>query len=432
MSDCVGVYIHIPFCHHRCTYCDFNIYAGMRSLRERYVTAVVKDVTSAPAGLPVPTIYFGGGTPSLLPAEQIARILDAIRAQFDVAPDAEITLEANPRAADDGYFDALRALGVNRVSLGMQSALERDLHLFRRGHTFGDVVQTVRLVRSAGFENLNLDLIYGIPGQSFGDWKLTLEAALALAPDHVSAYGLQVEDGTTLKKWIVQGKVPSPDDDLAADMYNLVGDVLQEAGFAHYEISNWARQDPNPKFKSQTSKDQTSKDQTPNPKLQTSRPRSGQSNFQPPTSNLQSPISNYQSPRYASRHNLIYWRNEPYLGFGCGAHSWFGGRRFSKVRHPRAYVDAIEAGQGAEAESEPISRRLEMGETMMLGLRLLEEGVRFDQFSSRFGVDMYDVYREKIERLAEMGLVEVDARRLRLSRQGRLVGNRVFVAFLTS
>jgi oxygen-independent coproporphyrinogen-3 oxidase len=132
----------------------------------------------------------------------------------------------------------------------------------------------------------------------------------------------------------------------------------------------------------------------------------------------------------ACKHNLIYWRNEPYLGFGCGAHSWFGGRRFSKVRHPRAYVDAIESGQGAEAESEPITRQLEMGETMMLGLRLLEEGVRFDQFSSRFGVDMYDVYREKIERLAEMGLVEIDTRRLRLCRRGHLVGNRVFAEFL--
>lgn len=399
MHDCVGVYIHIPFCHHRCTYCDFNIYAGMRSLRERYVTAVVKDVAAAPAGLPVPTIYFGGGTPSLLPAEQIARILDAIWTQFDVAPDAEITLEANPRTAGDGYFDALRALGVNRISLGMQSALERDLHLFRRGHTFGDVVQTVRLARSAGFENLNLDLIYGIPEQSLNDWRHTLEAALSLQPDHVSAYCLQVEDGTTLKKWIVQGKVLPPDDEVAADMYNLAEEILEEAGFAHYEISNWARR----------------------------RLSVNSKQLSVITDHCSLTTDNWP---LASRHNLIYWRNEPYLGFGCGAHSWFGGRRFSKVRHPRAYVDAIEAGQEAEAESEPISRRLEMGETMMLGLRLLDEGVRFDQFAARFGVDMYDVYREKIERLVEMSLVEVDARRLRLSRRGRLVGNRVFAEFI--
>jgi oxygen-independent coproporphyrinogen-3 oxidase len=399
MCNSVGIYIHIPFCHHRCTYCDFNIYAGMRALRERYVTAVATEVASAPAGLPVPTIYLGGGTPSLLPAEQIARLLNAIRAQFAVAPDAEITLEANPRTADDGYFDALRALGANRVSLGMQSAIERDLHLFRRGHTFGDVVQTVRLARSAGFENLNLDLIYGIPGQSPADWRHTLEAALSLEPDHVSAYCLQVEDGTTLKKWIVQGKVFPPDDEVAADMYNLAEDILEQAGFVHYEISNWARRNSNSNFKLQTS-------------------------------NLQSPITNYQNSRYTCKHNLIYWRNEPYLGFGCGAHSWFGGRRFSKVRHPRAYVDAIEAGQGAEAESEPISRRLEMGETMMLGLRLLEEGVRRDQFAARFGVDIFDVYRDEIERLVKKGLIEAGARRLRLSRRGRLVGNRVFAEFL--
>jgi len=399
MRDCVGVYVHIPFCHHRCTYCDFNIYAGMRSLRERYVTAVTKDVASAPAGLPVPTIYFGGGTPSLLPAEQIARILDTIRSQFDVAPAAEITLEANPRTADDGYFEALRALGVNRLSLGMQSALERDLHLFRRGHTLDDVAQTAHLVRSAGFDNLNLDLMYGIPGQSLGDWKRTLESALALDPNHISAYGLQVEDGTTLKKWIMQGKVPLPDDDLAADMYNLAEEILEEAGFVHYEISNWARR----------------------------RLSVNSKQLSVITDHCSLITDNWP---LASRHNLIYWRNQPYLGFGCGAHSWFGGRRFSKVRHPRVYAGALEAGQGVEAESELISRELEMGETMMLGLRLLEEGVRFDQFALRFSVDMRDVYREKIERLAALDLVEIDARRLRLSHRGRLVGNRAFGEFL--
>ena len=290
----------------------------------------------------------------------------------------------------------------------MQSAIERDLHLFRRGHTLDDVAQTVHLVRSAGFENLNLDLIYGIPGQSPGDWKRTLEAALALDPNHISAYGLQVEGGTTLKKWIMQGKVPPPDDDLAADMYNLAEEMLEAAGFVHYEISNWARRQLSVNSKQlSVSTDDCS--------LMTDHCSLTTDNW---------PL--------ASRHNLLYWRNEPYLGFGCGAHSWFGRRRFSKVRHPRAYVDAIEAGQGAEAESERISRELEMSETMMLGLRLLEEGVRRDQFASRFDADMYDVYSDNIERLARMGLVEVDTHRLRLSRRGRLVGNRVFGEFLTS
>ena len=397
MLPAVGIYIHIPFCHHRCTYCDFNIYAGMRSLYERYARAAAAEIASAPPGLAAATIYFGGGTPSLLPVEHLALILDAIRRAFDVAPDAEITLEANPRPRDDGYFRRLRALGINRLSLGMQSAIERDLHLFRRGHTFDDLARTYRLARAAGFDNLNLDLIYGIPGQSLDDWRATLDAALALEPEHLSAYSLQVEDGTTLKKWIAQGKVSPPNDDLAADMYILAEDVLEAAGFLHYEISNWARVPP-------------------------------VSSLQPPASSLQLPTSNLQP--LVSRHNLIYWRDEPYLGFGCGAHSWLGGRRFSNVRHPRAYIEAIEAGQGVEAESELIAREMEMGETMMLGLRLLEEGVTFARFAARFGVGMRDIYDRPMKKLSKMNLIEIDADRVRLSRQGRLIGNRVFGAFL--
>jgi len=373
----LGIYIHIPFCRHRCTYCDFNIYAGMRSLWERYAQAVAKEIGSTPAGLRARTIYFGGGTPSLVPVEHIGWLLEAIRATFEVAPDVEITLEANPRAEDDGYFQRLRALGVNRISLGMQSAHAHELHLFRRGHTFDDVVRTFQLVRASGFDNVNLDLIYGVPGQSLDEWRRTMESALALGPEHVSAYGLQVEDGTTLKKWIAQGKLSPPDDDLAADMYNLAEAMLEQAGFAHYEISNWARHESR-----------------------------------------------------AAQHNLIYWRNEPYLGFGCGAHSWFGGRRFAGLRHPREYVQAIEAGQGAGVEVEPIGRRLEMGETMMVGLRLLEEGVPFERFATRFGVDLRDVYRAEIERLLKRALIEVDAERVRLSREGRLVANRAFGEFL--
>ncbi len=404
-----GIYIHIPFCHHRCTYCDFNIYAGMRSLYERYARAVAREIKrvgdQAPTatGLRAPTIYFGGGTPSLVPVEHIALILDAIHTTFEVSPDVEITLEANPRTADysprsraewdDGYFARLRALGVNRISLGMQSAVERDLHLFRRGHTFDDVVRTFSTARSAGFDNLSLDVIYGIPNQSLDDWRFTLEAALSLGPAHISAYALQVEDGTTLKKWVMQGKAPTPDDDLAADMFDLAEEMLEDAGFIHYEISNWARATP--------------------------------------TANLQSfDFAQDRPPTSICRHNLAYWRNDPYLGFGCGAHAWFGGRRSANVRHPRAYVEAIEAGRGVEAESESISRALEMGETMMLGLRLLEEGVTFERFAARFGVDLREVYRKEIERLAKIGLLDVNSERVRLSRQGRLVGNRVFREFL--
>lgn len=406
-APAVGVYVHIPFCHHRCTYCDFNIYAGMRSIWERYAQAVAKEIASAPSGCYARTIYFGGGTPSLAPIEHIGLIVDAIRAAFEVASDAEITLEANPRTEDDGYFERLRALGVNRLSLGMQSAHARDLHLFRRGHTFDDVARTFRLARAANFDNLNLDLIYGIPGQSLDDWRRTLDAALALGPEHVSAYGLQVEDGTTLKKWLAQGKLSPPDDDLAADMFDLVEAMLEQAGFVHYEISNWAR----------------------GPLAVNSEQLSVRSELSAAIADHRSLLTADYS--LASRHNLIYWRNEPYLGFGCGAHSWFDGRRFAKVKHPREYIQAIEAGRGGEIEAEQIGRELEMGETMMVGLRLLEEGVTFDRFTRRFGVDLREVYGRTLERLQAAGLIELTSDRLRLSRRARLIGNQVFGAFLT-
>jgi len=372
----------------------------MRALYDRYARAVAKEIAAGSSfgddSYRTATIYFGGGTPSLLPVEQLALILAAIRARFDVPPDAEITLEANPRPADDGYFAQLRELGVNRLSLGMQSAHERDLHLFRRGHTFAEVARTLGLARSAGFDNLNLDLIYGIPNQSLADWRATLEAALSLGPEHISAYGLQVEDGTTLKKWIGQGKVPLPDDDLAADMFELAEATLEAAGFVHYEISNWAK--PIAECGMQIAE-------------------------------VKNPHSDIRHPKW-SRHNLVYWRNDPYLGFGCGAHSWYGGRRYSNVRHPRAYIQAIEAGPGSEIESEVIRSELEMGETMMVGLRLLEEGVTFERFQSRFEIDLRKVYRKELERLSRLGLIEVDAERVRLSQPGRLVGNRVFREFL--
>jgi oxygen-independent coproporphyrinogen-3 oxidase len=380
--------VHIPFCHQRCTYCDFNIYAGMRALYEPYAQAVAQEARAAGqrATTGASTVYFGGGTPSMLSIAHIALMLDAIRRAFDLASDAEITLEANPRATDDGYFAGLRALGVNRISLGMQSAHAAELHLFRRGHAFDDVARTFALARAAGFENLNLDLIYGIPGQSIAGWRASLQAALALQPDHLSAYSLQVEERTTLHKWVRQGKIAAPDDDLAADMFELAEEMLADAGFIHYEISNWAGANP---------------------------------------------TSNVQYPQTASRHNLIYWRNETYIGLGCGAHSWRGGRRFWNVRHLREYVRALHAGHSVEEGAEQISRKLEMGETMMLGLRLLHEGVTFDRFASRFDADLREVYAREIDRLTKLGLIELDHERVRLSRPGRLVGNRVFGEFLS-
>ena len=373
----VGVYIHIPFCRVKCAYCDFNAYAGMRSLYEPYTRAVAREISarSTLQALHSTTIYLGGGTPSLLPLPMQAEILAACRASFDVSPDAEISLEANPGTVDAAYLEGLRALGVNRLSLGAQSAHQAELDFFKRGHSFADAVEAVKLARAAGFDNLSVDLIYGIPRQTMAMWQETIVRALELAPNHVSMYCLTIEERTTLALWVRRGQVPPPDDDLAADMALWADERLAAEDLTRYEISNWAK------------------------------------------------------PGWQCRHNLIYWRNAPYLGLGAGAHSSLGGKRFWNVAHPREYIRLIEAGQSAVAGSEDIGRALEMGETMMLGLRLTE-GVSFASFETRFGVKMTDIYSGELGKLQGQGLVVVDEIGVRLTQRGWLLGNRVFGAFL--
>jgi len=394
-----SVYIHVPFCHHRCAYCDFNIYANQPALYEAYVQAVAEEIaaTASRVGrLRVPTIYFGGGTPSLLPAELIGGLLTAVRTFFEVDEDAEITLEANPRVHAAGgkrqeadaktYFAHLRALGVNRLSLGVQSSHGDELHLLRRGHTFDEAVATYQAARDAGFGNINLDLIYGLPDQSLARWRETLQHAIGLEPEHISAYSLQVEAGTALFNWVRDGKVPEPQDEVVAEMYEVTQVMLAEAGFAHYEISNWASKKQEADSKSQTD--------------------------------------------YRSQHNLVYWRNGTYLGFGCGAHSSHAGQRYWNVLRPRDYIHAVEATGEAVAERETIERKLEIGETMMLGLRLIDEGVDRARFADRFGVELNDVYGLVVAHLASQGLIEDLPDRIRLTPRGRLLGNRVFAEFL--
>jgi oxygen-independent coproporphyrinogen III oxidase len=378
----IAVYLHVPFCHHRCSYCDFNIYAGMKSLYTAYVEAVAEEIaaTAARVGrVRVPSIYIGGGTPSLLSAELIGRLLMAVRTCFDVDAAAEVTLEANPSEVQADYFVQLRSAGVNRLSLGVQSSHADELQLLRRGHSFQAAIETVEATRRAGFDNVNLDLIYGLPYQPIAKWRATLERVIALQPDHISAYSLQVEERTAMLRWVQSGRVAEPDDDAVATMYELTQELLAQAGFTHYEISNWAGTTP---------------------------------------------------AGHASRHNLVYWRNEPYFGFGCGAHSSFENKRCSNVLHPRDYVERIQREETAVVEIEQIDRALEMGETMMLGLRLIEEGVERAHFADRFGVKLGEVYGEIIQRLCQQGLLESTADRVRLTPPGRLLGNRVFGEFL--
>lgn len=396
----LSLYLHIPFCTVRCSYCDFNTYAGLESLIEPYTRALAQEVRqigqAQPAGpdRTVHTVFFGGGTPSLVPPAHLGAVLDAIRGSFELLPDAEITMEANPGTVDSDSLSEFRRIGINRLSFGVQSAQPAELRLLDRLHTFEQVEQAVAWARSAGFDNLNLDLIYGLPGQSLAAWQDSLDRTLALEPDHLSLYALSLEFGTPMQAWVRKGLLVEPDADAAADMYEWASEALEGSGFAQYEISNWARLAP------------------------------GESPGEAP-------------PRRACRHNLQYWRNQPYLGFGAGAHGFAAGSRYSVVRSPRGYLERMAARHPAQypfssalEDSQPVGIDAEMGETMMMGMRLTGEGVREAEFRWRFGVGIAERYPSELQELSEQGLIESTPQRARLSRGGRLLANRVFQAFV--
>ncbi len=393
----IALYIHVPFCARRCNYCGFCTWAGLQPLMRRYTAALAAELSwltdwgdrrasSGAEGKWATSLYLGGGTPSLLSSGLLLEILGAA----PVAEGAETTMEANPDTVERADLLALRRGGVNRLSLGMQSANPRQLALLGRKHDFAAVAGAMQSARSAGLDNVNLDLIYGIPGQGLKEWQQSLEAALSLAPEHLSLYALSVEPGTELAGWIERGDVSAPDSDLAADMYEAAGDILTAGGYSHYEISNWAL------------------------------------------------------PGRECAHNLAYWRNDPYLGAGAGAWGhWPEGETSWRLRNeadPEAYIERCSAAvpeQGSDlpvaaacSEKERVGRRLAMAETMFMGLRLLQEGVSRTAFQSRFGTDPVGAYRETLERLSRVGLVEWDDQRVRLLPQAELIGNQVFAEFL--
>ncbi len=394
MPDSLSLYIHFPFCRHRCAYCDFNTYAGMEEYIPAYVDALCAEIgmVARRAGerLRAHTVFLGGGTPSLLPAISIEKILDACRRGFDLLPEAEITLEANPGTVTPEWLEKARGLGVNRLSFGMQSVHPGDLRILERQHDPIDVIRAVEWSRRAGFDNLNLDLIFGIPGQDLLRWEATLDFALRLNPDHLSLYSLTVESGTPFKRWVERGLVALPDDDLAAEMYELACQRLDGAGYAHYEISNWARK---------------------------SRDRDDR-----------------------CRHNLQYWLMDPYLGFGAGAHGFAAHVRTANVRGIKAYITRCAVDEGRPFPAGPAADILtpldpwtEMQETMMVGLRLIEQGVSAVGFHRRFGLALQEAFGPQIDRLIQAGLLEWAGdgqERLRLSRRGWLLGNRVFMEFI--
>jgi oxygen-independent coproporphyrinogen-3 oxidase len=392
-----SIYIHIPFCEKRCNYCDFNTYAGVLDRLPRYIDALCQEIAAvAKTGqenMPVHTVYFGGGTPSLAPADSLARILSAVRENYELAPQAEITLEANPGTLSLRYLRELRRTGVNRLSIGMQSASNKELSLLGRIHRFKDVRQSLDWARAAGFDNLNLDLIYGLPYQTLKQWEANLNAALRLQPQHLSLYALTLEPHVPMARQITAGNLPCLDDDLSADMYEMAAQLLEKAGFAQYEISNWSL----------------------------AKKGTGE-----PARDLR------------SQHNLQYWLNLPYLGFGAGAHGFAAGIRTENLSRINAYIERCASAQANEFPRGPalktavrIDRRREMQETMMMGLRL-NQGVNPAEFQSRFGVDCHQVFGREIDRMIKLELLEENPPdgSIKLTRKGRFLSNVVFRGFV--
>lgn len=373
-----------------------------------YVQALCREIEYVGARVPesdgaAHTIFFGGGTPSLLSPDQFGAIFESLRASFRIMEDAEITMEANPGTVSFENLSELRKHGMSRISFGVQSASATELRMLERTHGFLDVIHAVSSARRAGFDNLNLDLIYGLPEQSLETWQSTVRRILNLHPEHISAYALTLEHGTPFGKWAARGLLPLPDPDMAAEMYEWASEQLAAAGYIQYEISNWAR------------------------------------------------------PGRECRHNLQYWRSLPYLAFGAGAHGYANGYRYSNVLRIRTYIDRLEPDHPSHYPF-PLSpavvnqnRQLpadDMSEFMITGLRLTREGVSEHAFQERFGISLQEAYGTEVRRLLELGLLEkwnhnggrngavtagnntIPAEGVRLTPRGRLLGNQVFLRFV--
>lgn len=370
-----------------------------------YVDALIREIefvgnypiTQSPNHpTPVHTVFFGGGTPSLLSPKQFEAILQAVGDHFRLTADAEITIEANPGTCSMTQLLDLRSIGINRISYGVQSANTEELRMLERVHDFFGVIEAVASARKAGFGNLNLDLIYGLPGQTLQTWQTTVRRILDLHPEHISAYALTLEHGTPFGRWSSRGLLPLPDPDLAAEMYEWASELFEANGYAQYEISNWAK------------------------------------------------------PGRACRHNLQYWRGLPYLAFGAGAHGYAAGYRYSNVLRIKTYIERLTDSQSANYQF-PLSPATvnhhkqsikdDISEFMMTSLRLTQEGVSELEFQKRFGHSLRDRYGNEIDELLKFGLIEwvnntplpeeegLEAN-IRLTKQGRLLGNKVFVRFI--
>ncbi|MFT4039633.1 MAG: radical SAM family heme chaperone HemW [Thermomicrobiales bacterium] len=375
-----GVYVHVPFCAHVCPYCDFNTYAGLSDLIPAYVEAVTREIAQQGpdfAGRQAVSLFLGGGTPSQLSPAQVGQIIQAVSEAFDLAAGAEVTIETNPNDLSKAYCAGLLAAGVNRLSIGAQTLDRRGLRTLGRQHEAADTVRSLAAAQQAGFTNISLDFIYGWPGQTLDAWRRDLTQILegsgdVAPPQHLSLYSLIVEPGTPMADAVTRGILTPPDDDTTADFAELAEEILAQAGWLHYEIANWAA-----------------------------------------------------APDLISRHNAVYWRNGDYAGIGAGAHGHLAGQRTMNQPSPQRYITLLNAGTRPRSNVETIDEPTAIGETMMLGLRLLSAGVNRAAFEHRHGASLVALFAPQLARLQELGLIEQNEVAVRLTNRGAMLANAV-------
>lgn len=378
-----GLYIHFPFCLKKCLYCDFNSAAASGEEADRYVELLLREMELRHAALPeevqAPTLYFGGGTPSLMAPEQVGRIIDAAARRFGLEADAEVTLEANPGTVTPERLAGYRAAGVNRLSLGVQSFEERLLQMLGRVHTLDEALSAFDQARRAGFDNLSIDLMHSLPGQTLPEWRAALSRAIALGPEHISAYALSVEEGTPFERLYDEGALVLPDEDEAAAMFETTSEMLQSGGYLHYEISNFARHG-----------------------------------------------------RF-SRHNLSYWSRQSYLGFGSGAHSFWNpdgiGRRWSNAADAASYRDDVSASVLPERDRTELTPDDAVAESFFLGLRVLT-GLDLAPLKAAFDAELLAPRLAQVEGLLRDGLLVAEGDTIRLADSSVIIANSIFSRFL--
>ncbi|MBZ4666048.1 radical SAM family heme chaperone HemW [Mahella sp.] len=378
MSNSIGLYVHIPFCAKKCLYCDFTSYAGVLAKQYVYKDAIIKEMgmrANMIGDKRISTIFIGGGTPSIIDTAVINAIIDEVRKNFHVEQDAEVTIEINPGTVNAKSLTDYRAMGINRLSIGLQAWQDELLKAIGRIHTSAEFVDSYNEARKAGFDNINVDLMFGLPQQTIGQWIHTLQAVVSLGPEHISCYDLQIEEGTRMYKMVADGDIKPLDEDADRLMYKTAVELLGNEGYERYEVSNFAK------------------------------------------------------PGFRCRHNLNYWYNGHYVGLGCAAHSYLNHIRWANMSGLQSYIDTVSDDNIPMDFEEYIDHDTEMFETMMLGLRT-SEGVNKKLFEERFGIQLYQRYGHAIDKLSAMGLMCDDESAVKVSDKGMDVLNSVLVEFL--